>query len=104
MSDQEKRINTKEEDIAMHTEHMRLNAIRNKDWKDANDNERLEKLKMAIEELPNWGYQIAELQQFNRRMKNHSHAQDGKVMIALDTIENNSNGMSATLGRRNPLA
>ena len=83
-------------------EEKRLREIRNKDWKDSSDSERIEKLKMAFEQFNYINRNIAELQADIHRLKQHSHKENGEVVVSLSSVNAHDVGL-AGLASKHPL-
>lgn len=85
-------------------EQTRLREIRNKTWEESKDDEKIEKLKMAIQDFHYLINRISTLETEIHRLKNHSHKENGDMVVPYSVLNNNS-GLGVLAGsKRNILA
>ena len=64
--------------------------LRNKDWINCSVEEKLDKLRYAIQELPNWQRKINDIQRILRKLEKHTHDQNGKLLVEFDRYDDGS--------------
>lgn len=80
----------------------RLREIRSKEWDKSTDSEKVEKLKMAYESINHLNYTISNLQSEIFRLKQHSHKDNGEVVVLLSSVH--AQGVGSVSSMRNPLS
>ena len=77
-------------------ERDRLNQVRNKPWAESTDSEKIDKLKMFVEEFKYLTNRIATLENEVRQFKKHSHKDNGDIVVPLST--EGSGGLNSISG------
>lgn len=97
------------ESVGTHEEYMvqqmKIEALREKKWEEASIEEKIEKLRMAIFELPNHQYIIGDLSRKIDNLVEHSHDEKGEMVVPFKKTLYNGGGLvgSNSALRKNPL-